>query len=78
MHYQKYIELGFERYELNDEVLLKQTGYTGFTLEKKISKKIKIFVSCGELDRPKIQYKKGKDDFVIFEIKPITVIQLTK
>jgi hypothetical protein len=71
MEYQKYIDLGFKRVEMNDNVEFKQTGYTGFILSKKISERISIEVCSGELDRPKMYLKKKDSDCcLVMPIKP--------
>jgi hypothetical protein len=57
MDYQEYIDLGFKRTDMNDNVEFKQTGYYGFALEKKFNKKMTIGVSSGELDKPKLYIK---------------------
>lgn len=59
MDYQKYIVLGFKRVEMNDSVEFRQTGYTGFALTKKITKKLSIEVTSGYLDKPKMYIKKA-------------------
>ena len=64
MQYKDYIDLGFERTDMNDNVRLNETGYKGFYLEKEVNKKIFIGVSDGELDKPKLYIKKkGDGDF---------------
>ena len=69
MKYQRYIELGFERTDTNDSVEFKNTGYYGYCLEKKVIKKMEIFVSGGELDKPKLYIKKNNsDDYHIIPI----------
>jgi hypothetical protein len=59
MNYQEYIKLGFVRTDLNDSVEFKETGYYGFFLEIKLSDKLSISVSAGELDKPKLYIKKS-------------------
>lgn len=54
MKYKDYIELGFERIDLNCDVKFDQTGYSGFVLKKDIAKNVFVAVCNGELDRPKI------------------------
>jgi len=56
--YKRYIDLGFKRTDLSDNVEFRQTGYYGFTLEKKVNKKLSIAVCSGELDLPKLYIKK--------------------
>jgi hypothetical protein len=54
MEYQKYIELGFERTDMNDTVEFKHTGHYGFSLVKILNHKMAIGVCSGELDKPKL------------------------
>jgi len=58
MNYENYINLGFKRIDMNDNVEFKQTGYYGFVLTKQVNKKIVIEVTAGELDKPKLYIKK--------------------
>jgi len=77
MDYQKYIDLGFERIELDCKVEFKQTGYYGFALEKKLSKKHMVCVSSGELDKPKLYIKKrNSETYHIIQVSPEVVIDL--
>jgi hypothetical protein len=62
MEYKKYIDLGFERIDMNDAVELRSTGYGGFILKKQINDKIDICVNSGELDKPKLYIKKNNSD----------------
>lgn len=69
MDYNKYIELGFKRLDMNDSVEFRQTGYYGFSLEKKIGNKQLIGVSSGCLDKPLLYIpKKGKETYHIIPI----------
>jgi|LakMenEpi03Aug12_release.lakeMendotaPanAssembly.Ray.scaffolds.fasta_scaffold1665338_1 hypothetical protein len=70
MTYQKYIDLGFKRTDMNDSVEFKQTGYYGFALEKRINKKQMVCVVSGELDNPKLYIKKSNSD--TYHIMPIS------
>jgi hypothetical protein len=74
MEYQEYIDLGFERVEMKCSVEFKQTGYSGYALEKRINDKMLICSGSGELDKPKLYIKKrgtsGLDER--FTIIPIT------
>ena len=63
MKYQDYIDLGFKRVELNDSVELKQTGYPGYSLEKKINKRIMVCVDYPRLEEPKLYIKKGNTEY---------------
>ena len=77
MNYQKYIDLGFERTDINDSVEFKQTGYYGFFLEKKINKKMSVSVYYGELDKPKLYIKKrNSETYNIIQITPDCVIDI--
>lgn len=62
MTYKEYIDLGFERGDMNDAVEFNETGYHGFYLSKKVNKKLMIEVSSGELDKPKLFIKKRNSD----------------
>ena len=59
MEYQEYIKLGFVREDFDDKIEYQQTGYHGFCLTRKISKKMSISVCSGELDEPKLCINKG-------------------
>jgi hypothetical protein len=58
MDYQKYIDLGFERTDMNDQVEFNQTGFGGFSLEKKFKRGMSICISSGELTQPHLYIKK--------------------
>lgn len=62
MTYKEYIQLGFKRTDMRDSVVFDQTGYHGYYLEKKISKKMSIFVYHDELDKPRLYIKKKDVD----------------
>jgi hypothetical protein len=62
MTYKEYIDLDFDRIEMSDVVEFKETGYYGFCLKKKLSKKVSIEVCSGELDKPKLYIKKSRGD----------------
>lgn len=77
MNYKKYIELGFERYDLNCSVEFDQTGYRGFSLEKDVNDKLLICVTNGELDKPKLYIRKrNKDTYHIIDISCEAVLDL--
>ena len=59
MKYKEYIDLGFERTDMEDQVEFKETGYYGFSLEKVLSDRVRLGVSSGELDKPKLYIKKS-------------------
>lgn len=69
MEYQKYIDLGFKRTEMNCGVEYKQTGYYGFALEKKINENQMVCVTSGNLDKPKLYIKKRNSE--TYHIIPI-------
>ncbi|MFY7733597.1 MAG: hypothetical protein ACOVSR_08950 [Bacteroidia bacterium] len=58
MKYQEYIQLGFERTDIEDQVEIKNSGYGGFFLKKGITDKITIEVYSSELDNPKMYISK--------------------
>ena len=70
MEYQKYIDLEFERTEMSCSVEFKQTGYYGFSLEKKVNEKQMVCVTSGELDKPKLYIRKRNSE--TYHIIPIT------
>lgn len=77
MEYKKYIDLGFKRHDLDDQVEFNQTGYRGFSLEKTINEKLSICVASGELDKPKLYIKKrGQQTNHIIDITDEIVMDL--
>lgn len=77
MNYEDYINLGFKRIDMNDNVEFGQTGYYGFCLTKKFNKKLTIEVSSGELDKPKLYIQKvGQSTSHILNITPEMVVDL--
>ena len=77
MNYQQYIDLGFERIDMSCRVEFKETGYYGFSLEKKFNDKILVCANSGELDKPKLYIrKKDKETYHIFPIPCEAVIDL--
>ena len=62
MEYKQYIDLGFERVELNCGVEFKSTGYGGFVLVKNLTNIMMVEVSSGSLDKPKLYIKKNYID----------------
>lgn len=77
MTYKKYIDLGFERFDLDDKVEHDKTGYGGFTLTKHISHNVMICAYYGELGNPKMYIKKaGSETYHIINITPEMVIDL--
>lgn len=77
MNYQDYIDLGFKRYDMNDAVEERQTGYGGFSLEKVVFSNVSIGVCSGELDKPKMYIKKRDSETNhIIQITPEAVKDL--
>ena len=78
MDYIQYIELGFERTDLNDTVVFRETGYGGFCLWKQVNKKIGISVTSEALNEPLLYIKKRdeEDNYHIVKIKPEMVLDL--
>lgn len=69
MDYKKYIDLGFKRYDLDDQVEFNRTGYGGFSLSIDIDNRISICVTSDSLDKPKMYIKrKNKDTYDILDI----------
>ena len=62
MDYIKYIELGFERTDLNDTVVFRKIGYSGFCLWKQVNKKIGISVTSETLNAPRLYIKKRNNE----------------
>jgi hypothetical protein len=62
MRYKDYLELGFERTELDCPVEKNNTGYGGYCLEKRINKGMLISVHSSELESPKLYINKGESD----------------
>lgn len=62
MEYKEYIDLGFERVDLNCGVEFNSTGYSGFVLVKNLTNNMMIEVSSGSLDKPKLYIKKNYID----------------
>ena len=71
MDYQQYISLKFERYDLNDTVEFKKSGYRGYALTYKLSEDLLIQVHGGELDKPMLLMRK-KQDRDSYHYLPIT------
>lgn len=77
MNYKEYIDLGFERTDMNDTVEFNETGYYGYCLEKKLNNKISISVSAGSLDKPKLYIKKSLgDNYHIIQMTVEAVLDL--
>jgi len=75
MTYQDYIDLGFQRIDLDDSVVFKQTGYGGFALTKKLNENLAVQVAHPNLNEPNLYIRKGESDsWHIFPI-PIAAIK---
>ena len=71
MKYQDYMNLGFVRFDTNDTIEFKDSGYYGYHLDFKLSDKLSVSVPSSELDNPRLYIKKrGNDDS--YHIIPIT------
>jgi hypothetical protein len=75
MRYQDYIDRGFKRINLDDEVEFRNTGCGAFILNKKIRKGVSIQVHSGDLHEPKL-FIEQKGACIL--ILPITVADLLK
>lgn len=62
LRYKEYIDLGFEREDINDQVRFNQSGYFGYILIKKLKKGLEIQVTDCSLNEPKLYLK---HDFVL-------------
>ena len=69
MNYQEYIDLGFERIDINDEVSFKRNGYKGFILTKKLRKGVNIEVCSDNLDQPRLYIEKKDQDIENFILR---------
>ena len=61
MRYQEYIDLGFERYDLNCSVEKATTGYGGYQLTYRLTKTADIVVLYPELNKHQLYLKKDKE-----------------
>lgn len=69
MNYQEYIDLGFERIDINDEVSFERNGYKGFILTKKLRKGVNIEVCSDNLDQPRLYIEKKDHDIECFILR---------
>lgn len=74
MKYIDYIDRGFERNEMNDTVQYEETGYKGFYLVKKITKKVTVEVGDSELDNPFLYIEQKEGEFISFPLTPELVM----
>lgn len=65
MTYKEYIDRGFVRTDLDDNVRLNETGYGGFTLQRKYDNFLTVAVTDGELDSPKLYFDNGDYSCII-------------
>jgi hypothetical protein len=66
--YEKYINLGFQRLDIEDTVEFKRYGYSGFLLIKKF-KHVFIQVYWMELDKPELWVKNMKFNITFEQIE---------
>jgi hypothetical protein len=77
MEYQKYIDLGFKRFEIDCSVTFRQTGYNEYGLSKKIKKRMTIEVVGSDLSKPKLYIKKrNAEQYHIINITPEMVVDI--
>jgi hypothetical protein len=69
MNYQEYIDLGFERIDINDEVSFERNGYKGFILTKKLRKGVNIEVCSDNLGQPRLYIEKKDHDIECFILR---------
>ena len=74
MRYIDYINRGFERNETNDTVQYNETGYTGFYLVKKLTKKVTIEVMDSDLDKPWLHIEQKEGEFISLPLTPELVM----
>ena len=78
MKYIDYINRGFERCEMNDTVQYNETGYKGYYLKKKLTKKVTIEVSDMELDKPNLYIEQKEGEFISLPLTPELVMNWFK
>ena len=74
MKYIDYINMGFERIELNDTVQFEETGYKGYYLIKNLTKKVTIQVWDSDLDNPVLHIEPKEWDFISLPFTPELVM----
>lgn len=74
MKYIDYINMGFERIELNDTVQFEETGYKGYYLIKNLTKKVTIQVWDSELNNPMLHIEPKEGEFISFPLTPELVM----
>jgi hypothetical protein len=75
MTYKEYIDLGFKRVDLNDQVEFNRTGYSGYYLELNIAKHVSIEVCSSELDKPKLYIPKHKSSTCLIIVLSIEQVK---
>ncbi len=78
MKYKDYIELGFTREDMDDNVEFDHTGYSGYALTRHYDDRIMIQVASGELDHPLLFIKKTECTYHIIKITPEVVNDMFK
>lgn len=77
MDYKDYMKLGFLRTDMNCSVEYDRTGYSGFSLEKKINENICVVANSGDLENPELYIKKKSGEtYHIIPITPDVVLDL--
>jgi len=76
MNYQTVIDLGFEREQMEDDVLFKQNGYQWFLVTKKLTKRIIAEWSCESKTVQLVRY--DKKDNVLGRLDVNSVYELEK
>lgn len=74
MKYIDYINIGFERIELNDTVQFEETGYKGYYLIKNLTKNVTIQVWDSELNNPVLYIEKKEGEFISLPLTPELVM----
>ena len=77
MRYQEYIDLGFERWNINCSVMKAETGYEGYSLQYQLTKTAFIEVVFSELDKRKLHLTKSEEFYnVIVDITEDIMLDL--
>lgn len=75
MKYQEYIEFGFTRVDIKDNVQFQETGYYGYYLTKKLTDSVSIQLYDSELNKPKLYMDNAdKTYFVTLSIEQLKEI----
>jgi hypothetical protein len=69
MKYKEYIDLGFDRTDVNDAVVFDVTGYSGFYLTRHINDRMYVYVTGEELDCPTLIINKGNTEGSCHRVK---------